>query len=222
MGIARIGILGLILGVAALASSAVGAQAPAKGMLLVAARGIGDPRFRNSVVLLLEHGRSGSMGVIVNRASGVAPERVLPRIEGLKDRDDELFFGGPVLPDVVIILARSEQAPPESARVFADVYYSASSVALEQLLAGDRSAKRLRLFFGHAGWGPGQLDLELARGDWHVVPADIDLVFDSDPATLWRRLIKRVAPKGLQARYATPVEPLRPCAAQFRLLDAIS
>jgi putative transcriptional regulator len=225
MGIARRRVWGLTLAAGlmwALPGTAAQAPLPAKGMLLVAARGLADPRFHESVVLLLEYGKAGTMGVIVNRASGVSPGRVLPEIEGLKTRDDELFFGGPVLPNVVIMLARRERAPPESDHVFADVYYSASSVTLEQLLAEGRSSERLRLFFGHAGWAPGQLEAELARGDWHVVPADLDVVFAADPPQVWRRLIEHVAPPGLRVRRADPLWSSLPGIAQARLLETIS
>jgi putative transcriptional regulator len=201
---------------------AVPTPAPRKGMLLVASRDIADPRFRDSVVLLLEHGEAGTMGVIVNRASGIPSARALPEIKGLKGRDDELFFGGPVLPNVVIMLLRSDKEPPESGRVFGDVYYSASSVTLEQVLADGRSTRQLRLFFGHAGWAPGQLEAEIARGDWHLVPGDLDAVFAADPGKVWQRLIDRIAPRGLRVRRTAPGTGSARWGAQSRLLDTIS
>lgn len=174
---------------------------PDKGLLLVAARDMIDPRFRRTVILLLEHDDSGTLGVIVNHPTGITVGKALPKIKALTTRKDPIYFGGPVGLKVVIFLFRHDSRPPESARAFGDVYFSASSVTLERILkSGNMNDQRLRVFFGHAGWAPGQLDAELERGDWHLATADAHTLFKESGDTLWRRLINRLEPEGLQTR----------------------
>jgi len=172
----------------------------AKGMFLVAARTMPDPRFRRTVILLLAYDDSGAMGVIINRPTGVFLPQVLSQIEGLEARSDAISYGGPVAMNVVILLLRHQKLPDESGHVMADVYYSASRDTLEKMLKGSKSSKELRLFFGHAGWAPGQLEAEMKNGDWHLLEADPQTIFEEDPDDIWPALIKRSAPRGIQAK----------------------
>lgn len=170
-----------------------------KGMLLVAARKMPDPRFRGTVILLLEHGAKGSMGLIINRGTQIELPRVLPKIQGLEGRGDQIAYGGPVALNVVFLIVRESRPPEESALVFDDVYYSVSRVVLEQMLKQHKTAKELRVFFGHSGWASGQLEAELANGDWHLLPADTEIIFKTDPSMMWRELIQRFPFNGIQA-----------------------
>jgi putative transcriptional regulator len=181
-------------------TSPVGKLVPAKGVVLVAARKMADPRFRQTVVLLLKHDNGGTLGLVVNRPTRVSLEKALPKIKDLAGRKEPIFFGGPVALRVVIFLARRSSTPPESGHVFADVYYSASSIALAQILERDADNRRLRVFFGHAGWAAGQLEVELSRGDWHLARVDAATLFEARADGLWRRLINRLEPLGLQTR----------------------
>jgi putative transcriptional regulator len=106
---------------------------------------------------------------------------------------------------MLLMLVRSRTKPNESNHVFADVYVTGSVAVLEQVIEMGWEGDRFRAYAGYAGWGAGQLDNEVARGDWHIAPADADTVFASKPADIWKRLIERASM--LFARAMAPGSP---------------
>ena len=168
----------------------------AKGKFLVASRRLQDPTFRETVVLLIEYGLDGAMGVVINRPSAVKLTTVFPDIEELKQRKDTIYVGGPVDVSKMLLLFRSPKMPEGANEVTAGVYISSSWKVLEALMK-NKPAKdeRFRLFAGYAGWAPSQLDFERTRGDWHVLKADAETVFSQHPSELWPELIRRVTVK---------------------------
>ena len=170
------------------------ANALAKGKFLIAGRDLRDPNFAESVVLLVEYNGDGAMGLIINNRTEVGLAGLLPDIGELKEREDDLFIGGPVQrKSMLLMLVRSRTKPNESNHVFADVYVTGSVAVLEQVIEMGWEADRFRAYAGYAGWGAGQLDNEVARGDWHIAPADADTVFAPTPADVWKRLIERAS-----------------------------
>lgn len=163
---------------------------PAAGKLLVAARSLRDPNFDQTVVLLLDYSAEGALGVIVNRPTPMKLSLLLPEAEGIGDRPDVVYEGGPVMPGAMLMLLRSEEELEDARRILDGVLATPSRELLEQRIASGFPADRLRVFFGHAGWGPGQLDAEVARGDWLVLSGDAATVFDEAPAEVWPRLIR--------------------------------
>jgi putative transcriptional regulator len=178
----------------------IGASAPAAGMLLIARRDLPDPNFHEAVVLLTAHGSGGSAGLIVNRRTRIRLADAMPELAHVEKVEHWLFFGGPVARAQLLMLMRREEPGARIERVTDDIFFSADREVLESLLARKKSAKELRLYLGHAGWAPGQLGRELARGDWHLTKASAELVFGEDEATLWERLIRRLDPPGLLVR----------------------
>jgi putative transcriptional regulator len=176
----------------ALAALAAGASAqervrPTRGALLVARDEIQGGPFHESVVLLLDHGDDGTLGLIINRTTRMPLSEVLPGLEA-RDPPRKLYFGGPVGLEGLLVLFRSKTPPEGVETVMDDIHYSGDRDVLEGLLAGEQQSDELRLFIGHSGWGAGQLDGELLRGSWDVVRADQGSVFPSDPDNLWRSL----------------------------------
>ncbi len=167
------------------------APQPARGKFLVAARGLRDPNFDQSVVLLLEYSSDGAMGVIVNRPTEMKLSLLLPNAEGIDDRPDFVYEGGPVMPGGMLVLLRTEEEIEDARRVLDDVQATPSREVLESRIASGFPPERMRAYFGHAGWAPGQLDAEVARGGWLILAADADAVFDAEPSELWHRLIRR-------------------------------
>ena len=191
--------LALVLG----APSASQKVAPTKGVFLVAKPSIASGPFYKSVVLLLSHGDEGTLGLIVNRATGI------PLSEALPDLDDSaathaLHFGGPVALEGLIFLFRSDEPPEGVDGVMGNVYFSRNAKVLEALIEEQRGPEELRLYLGHSGWAPGQLDNELLRGDWDVVPADAFTVFRKKTETMWDELAKS---QKVIARSSTPSRP---------------
>lgn len=163
------------------------AEPPAAGKLLVASRELQGPTFAETVVLLVHYDDDGAVGLIVNRPMSITPAIALPRLPMLADYRGPLYLGGPVDRRRILALQRSKQPRDTAAMVFGDVYVRPLDEALLAEPLGDSS--RLRLYVGYAGWGPGQLDEELARGSWHVASASEELVFSDAPDTVWRRLL---------------------------------
>jgi putative transcriptional regulator len=166
---------------------------PAKGKFLVASRRLADPRFRETVVLLISYGADGATGVIINRPTGVRLVDMLSSVQGLKDRADVVYYGGPVEGNRMLMLIRSGQRPEGSGSVFEDVYFSSSKNTLENMLNAHKTAKQLRVYAGYAGWLPRQLDGEVSRGDWLIVGADARSIFEKKQSEVWPELIRRGA-----------------------------
>lgn len=179
-------ILTWLLAVALLLPAAVGADwRPASGKLLVATGEVQGELFASTVVLLLHYDETGAFGLVVNRPTDVQPVEVLGDDEAIADYRGTLFWGGPVHMDSLRALQRTDSPHDEAEKIIESVYLVSYEEALEE---GPADASRLRLFIGYAGWAPGQLDSEMARGSWRVLPASSELVFDTDPQTLWKRL----------------------------------
>jgi len=168
----------------------------AKGKFLVASRRLQDPNFRETVVLLIDYGLDGAMGLVINRPSAVKLATVFPDIKELKQRKDTIYVGGPVDVNKMLLLIRSPKLPEGANEVTPGVYISSSWKVLEDLMKKKATKdERFRLFAGYAGWAPSQLDFERTRGDWHVLKADAETVFLKNPSELWPELIRRVTVK---------------------------
>ena len=160
-----------------------------RGKLLLATPPLVDPNFDRTVVLLLEHTDEGSLGLVLNRPTEEEVEVLLPTWRPLVSGQPVLFDGGPVETEAVIGLAWVREVPVDG---FADLDEGLGTLDLSEDADGftDR-LDDLRLFRGYAGWGPGQLDDELAANAWIVVDADRADPFTPAPETLWRDVLRR-------------------------------
>jgi len=194
-------IFGSVAAVACAASIAFAAVAPPwplvasekleKGKFLIASPRTGGPYFRESVVLLLEYGPMGAMGLIINRPTEVELGQLFPDDEALKDLSERAFFGGPVERRRMLWLFRTSAPPAEARRVTGDTHASGSIETLRALVASGDAATRYRVYVGFAGWAPRQLDGEVARGDWLISASDARAVFEMEPKKVWREFIER-------------------------------
>jgi putative transcriptional regulator len=177
----------LLLGMLSTATASGGAVAPQPGMLLVARQELPDIRFRETVVLVVQHDPRGTAGLILNRPSRLALAEVLPALPQPVGLQGTLSYGGPVAPGALMVLIRGGEDPPDSGqKVFASVYLTVPE-HLSDWLAKEPDA-RYRVFTGYAGWVTGQLEGEMARGDWQVLPSDERILFSPDVAGLWQEL----------------------------------
>lgn len=166
---------------------------PAKGEFLVASRNLADPRFRETVVLLISYGAEGASGLIINRPTNVSLAEMLPYMPGLKERADVVYYGGPVQGNLMLMLIRSAEKPEKPDHLFGNVYLSLSKAMLESMIAANKTEKQFRVYAGYAGWSPGQLDREVSRGDWYIVNADERSIFEKKSSEIWRELIGRAS-----------------------------
>jgi len=159
--------------------------------LLVATPALLDPNFARTVVLVVEHNEDGALGVVLNRPTDVPLAEPLPEWSAVATEPGVAFLGGPVQPqDAVIGLARVTS--PGECDGWEVLVGNIGTVDLGR--SPDQIPlvlESVRVFAGYAGWGPRQLDVELARNDWFVVDALPGDMFTSDPATLWRDVLRR-------------------------------
>jgi putative transcriptional regulator len=175
------------------APSAAAAAEVASGIFLVATEELLDPNFRETVVLVTQPQSGGPFGVIINRPLNHRLSEIFPEIEALKDKQDVVFSGGPVARQGLVFLVRARKPPPSAIRVLKDVYITADPVEADELLKRSDPTTGLRVYAGHAGWAPGQLQDEITRGGWQVLPADAETVFEKDAVTIWPELSRRAA-----------------------------
>ena len=185
-----------------------GVEAPGSlaGYLLIATRSMADPGFQNTVIYMVEHNAGGAMGLIVNLPFGAMPlARLFEHLgleggpeggpEGDPEAPDvageiEVYYGGPVEPGRGFLLHSAEVVVQGSIVVGEGVAMTAEAEMLHKIARGEGPAHSL-FALGYSGWGPRQLESELARDDWFTIPFDPDLVFAAEPARSWERAAAR-------------------------------
>jgi putative transcriptional regulator len=158
--------------------------------LLVSVPDLGDDNFDQTVVYMVEHNDEGALGIVLNRPSATPVVEHLPDLDGPLIDPPVFFVGGPVA--VGGLLALGRRTLDAEARNVAPLPGALALVDPEALVEGDVDGlDALRLYTGYSGWGPGQLEAELAAGAWHVVEARPDDVLCDDPEELWRIVMRR-------------------------------
>ena len=179
---------GLLVSMPARASFA----ADAKSYFLVATPEMGDPVFRNSVIMMIPTVQPPLLaGVIINEPTGTAAREVFPHFPALKNDPNSAYFGGPVDNGEPTLVFRTSHPPSKSQQIFEDVYVTTDADTIAQLLKDDAHPTSLRIYLGRAQWLNEQLKYEIMEGAWYQVPSDADQVFSADPTHLWRKLVGR-------------------------------
>jgi putative transcriptional regulator len=160
-----------------------------RGKLLIAGPELLDPNFWRTVVLVVEHNEDGALGLVLNRPSETSVREAVPQLEELVEGDELLYIGGPVQPSSVIVLARLEDPSDAALLSFDDIGVIGTGDDADGPAPGVREG---RAFVGHSGWGPGQLDAELERGDWITEPARREDTFSQEPSELWSSVLTRM------------------------------
>jgi putative transcriptional regulator len=169
---------------------------PLAGRLLIANANLFDPNFRRAIVLVGHHDEDGAVGVILNRPLDVAVAEAVPALAELVPEGEPVFRGGPVQPAAAVVVA--DFSDPERAGVIA---FDSIGFLPERTDDDVTSViRRARVFAGYAGWGPGQLEEELAEASWIVHPASAEDVFHRDPQRLWRDVVSRAGREALMLR----------------------
>jgi len=162
-----------------------------RGQLLISSGGLYDPNFRHTVVLVGEHNADGALGVVLNRALDLAVEQAFPPLHELVPTGQLLFQGGPVQPESPVLLAEFSDPDVADLLVFDSVGFLVGDVS-----SGIRpGVLRARVFAGYSGWGPGQLEAEMAADSWIIEPARVEDVFTETPELLWSGVLKRKGPQ---------------------------
>ena len=186
------GLLTVLHAAPALAGTEFAQSSVEKGVLLVASPSLDDPNFRQAVVLVVEHGPGGTVGLILNRSTKVLLSEVLPDITVLKGTSYRLFAGGPVEPTGLLLLFRLKEPPSDARSVFDGVYVGGTPKVLERIITQAKPTETFRAFAGFSGWAPGQLKFEMLQGAWAILPPDSTGIFNNNPATFWQDCIDRL------------------------------
>jgi putative transcriptional regulator len=167
---------------------------PPPGTLLIASGQISDPRFHHAVVLLLRHDKDGALGIVINHP--LAEETIAKLLESTGDDgvgvegSIRVFLGGPVQPGLGFLLHSADYRRAETMDVDGKVAMTGSKDALRDI--GQHKGPQKYLFaLGYTGWGPGQLEAEIARGDWFAMAEEPALVFDDDRDAVWDKALAR-------------------------------
>lgn len=165
-----------------------------RGHFLIAGPRLKDPNFFKSVVLVVEHNDEGAMGLVINRPSSVTVQNALSGHFDLPPSRGCVYQGGPVEQTALFIIHNSQLLDPDEAPVIPDLLIGSCAEVFESVVRDsmDDPDIRYRIYSGCSGWGAGQLEGELARGDWFVVPADLEQVFADDPYAVWEELMESV------------------------------
>lgn len=162
-----------------------------RGRLLVATPPLVDPNFDRTVVLMLEHGEEGALGVVLNRPTDTGIDDVVPEWRIFASEPQVLFTGGPVAHDSVIALARAKHVAPDT-EGWVPILGDLGTVDLgRDPFDIGVSLDALRVFVGYSGWGPGQLEAELEQHAWFTVTLKPEDVFNAVPDELWRGVLRR-------------------------------
>jgi putative transcriptional regulator len=158
---------------------------PLTAILLVGKADLPDDDFAESVVLVMNNLGPAPVGIVVNRPMRITVPKLFPDIARLAQLSDKVYFGGPVEFGAIWFLVRTATPPEHATQAFEGVYVSANRDLLLKLLGRPKPMEGLRIFIGHAGWAPGQLESEIDRGAWTLQRADPDAIFNGKSEHLW-------------------------------------
>jgi putative transcriptional regulator len=164
------------------------------GQLLIAAPTMGDPRFTRTVILMVKHDSEGALGIVINRP--VSEQSIASLLEGTGEDVSgiegklRVFYGGPVQPDLGFVLHSAEYRRQETIDIDGRVAMTANRQILRDI-GHHRGPQKTLFALGYAGWGPGQLEGEIARHDWFTTPEEPKLIFDDDRGNLWEDAMAR-------------------------------
>ena len=166
------------------------------GKLLIAMPAMGDPRFAHTVILVCSSSDDGSMGLILNRPAhdlsfgSLLDQLGIPRVA--QGRDIRVHFGGPVERGRGFVLHSADYAGGQATMRVAGGYGMTATLDVLEALAQGEGPQVAILALGYAGWGPGQLEAEIARNDWLTAEAPADLVFAADDTGKWTAALRRM------------------------------
>jgi len=180
------------------------------GKLLVASRALADPNFAESVILLVHYDAESVVGLMLNRRTEVPISRVFAQLKAANGLSDPVYLGGPVETPTVFALLQSTDKPETAEQVFGGVYWISTKTALEKAVTSRPKPGVFHVYLGYAGWTTDQLRNEVRLGGWYIFQADKQTVFDANPESLWRQMIKKTELQ--MAGSPTPAGPEAPAA----------
>ena len=164
------------------------------GQILVASPKMADPRFQRTVILIVRHSKEGAVGITINRPIGEHSLASLLAMLGENgsavDGDVQIFAGGPVQPEAIFVIHTTDYTRSETIPINGHVAVTSSSQMFHDI-GRNKGPRKILIAFGYSGWGPSQLEAELARHDWFTAAVDADLIFEERRERVWDRAMAR-------------------------------
>ena len=162
---------------------------------LIAMPHLTEETFNLSVIYICDHSPRGSMGLVINRPMESAKVAMILNALGMDELDkpsglSEIYYGGPVQPGLGFVLHSNEYRDETASIISDDISLSTTLEVLDDIRTG-HGPKQFRLALGYAGWGEGQVEREIANGDWLVIPATADFIFEKADHLKWDESAKR-------------------------------
>jgi len=164
-----------------------------KGQLLLDSGQLGGSFFQRTVVLICEHNAEGAFGLVLNRSSGNKIGEMV--VADLPDtlKEYPLYLGGPVHTREHSFLHSDTFL--SDANVIPNLALGHSLESLTEIAESFSPTRKVKMFAGYAVWSPGQLESEMARKAWLTYPASLELVLETEPASLWQKILQTMGPK---------------------------
>ena len=163
---------------------------PKKGRFLVATDNLAQSSFKETVIFVTHFSSRGATGIAINRPANIPMKEAFPSVEELKNIDDSIFLGGPVKTDGIFVLMKTKRPHAGMREVIDNIYFTVGINAVIHGAPKSVEGEATRAYAGYSGWAPGQLQAEIERGDWIIVEADPNIIFDENPDNIWKQLTK--------------------------------
>lgn len=165
------------------------------GHLIVADTGLEDPNFAQTAVYLINHDKEGAMGLIINRPSTTSLGEAIEELAETSWNEEAVFIGGPVQQFFVFAvhsgLPNGKKSPASNEHIPGIIFEPDFSLIHPFLTDPKEGSFQIRFFVGYAGWGPGQLEREIAQKEWIIIPASPELVFSDKPLSIWNSALRK-------------------------------
>lgn len=171
---------------------ALTAWAQSPGVLLVATPATRDTDFERTVIVLVEQDAHRATGLVLNRPAKIRLCEVFPDLSAPNVRNQAVWAGGPIFIGMNALL-RSKTRAPGGEKLVPGVLLISGRAQIRAQLASDTQLDSIRVYLGVCGWGAGQMESEIGRGLWRVLPGSAEAIFDAQPDSLWTRLTRTAA-----------------------------
>ena len=184
-------VLGPIIGMTMAHSQEFDGPPLAQGVFLLATPEMRDPNFIHAVIVIVQYGKDGCAGLMINKPTSLRAADALSDLSGANKLSEPIFFGGPVQQDRLFILLYGKKTIEDAGKILDDLYLTVSKKGLSDALKEKDPGETMRLYAGYAGWGAGQLEREIRLGAWRILRPDTRMIFSEDPSTVWSTLLRR-------------------------------
>ncbi len=165
-------------------------QIPSKGRFLVATNKLDRSSFSHTVIFITHISKRGATGIAINRSAKMPLEEAFPQYQQLHGIKDSLFLGGPVRTDAVFVLMQTLRPHAGVRNITENIYFTVGLEAITHGLPNIVKGEYTRAYMGYTGWAPGQLQAEINRGDWLVIDAKPNIIFEMDHEEIWGKLYR--------------------------------